>query len=198
MALDINVIVETCKRILSAGQGDGQANPWNRPELDLGAMRATACQQLAARIAMDPTRRSLMQQNYSCALDGAGTADPLSGIGSITSDTDIYWDSIPYGNVQDADNNTLVYIPNLMDFYRPASTAFGYYTLVNQSLRTRAIGVSVSSAADVVGVNGPIVITASYITTDLTYWPDQLFDDFVNEMLYIAQTKLATLNAGTN
>ena len=195
MALNINEIVETVKRILSAGAGDGQANPWNRPELDLGAMRGTACQRLAARIAKDSVRRSLMQQNYVCALDGSGIADPLSEVGTITGDTDIYWDSIPWGNVQDLDNNSLVYLPSLYDFYRPASTAFGYYTLVNQRLRTRAIGVGVTSAADVVGVNGPVTVTASYVTTDLSFWDAQFFDDMVQEILHIAQTKLAELNA---
>jgi len=198
MALDINQIVETCKRILSAGQGDGQANPWNRPELDLGAMRATACQQVTAKITQDPHRRALLQQDYVCTLDASGIADPLSQTGSITGDTDIYWNSIPLGNVQDAFGNTLVYIPHLLDFYRPASVAFGYYTLQDQKLRTRAIGVAVNSAADVVGAGSPITITANFENTDLTYWPAQLFDDLVKEICQIAQVKYANLDARAN
>lgn len=190
MAINYDDLIETARRVLLANTPPSQI-PQPNLEVDLAAIKNTACQALAARIAKDPDRFYLLQQDYSVALDGAGVGDLLTATGSVTSAADLYVDSIHRGNVQDADNNALVYIPNLFDFYRPAATAFAYYTLQDRKIRTRALNIAVNSALDVVGVNGPVVITANFVTTNLTYWPDQLFDDLVATIVNIAQTKLA-------
>jgi hypothetical protein len=190
MAINFDVLIETARRVLLANTPPSQI-PQGNLEIDLAAIKDTACQVLAARIAKDPGRFYLLQQDYSVALDGSGVGDFLTATGSITGDADIYADSIPMGNVQDAYNNSLIYIPHLFDFYRPASTQFAYYTLQDRRIRTRAIATAVQSAADIVGVVGPLTITASFISTDLTYWPDQFFDDLVATIVNIAQTKLA-------
>lgn len=190
MAINYDDLIETARRVLLANTPPSQI-PQGNLEIDLAALKNTACQVLAAKIADDPDRFYLLQQDYSVALDGSGVGDILTATGSVTSAADIYADSIPKGNVQDAYNNSLVYMPLLFDFYRPASTQFAYYTLQDRKIRTRAIATAVQSAADIVGVVGPLTITANFVTTNLTYWPDQLFDDMVATIVNIAQAKLA-------
>lgn len=197
MAINYDDLIETARRVLVANTSPG-AIPQANLEVDLAAIKDTACQQLAAKVATDPERFYLLQQDYSVTLDGSGVGDILAATGSITGDADIYANSIQRGNVQDADNNSLVYMPHLFDFYRSASTAFAYYTLQDRKIRTRALGVSVQSAADVVSVNGPVTITANFVTTDLTFWPDQFYDDLVAEIVQIALTKLSAVNADRN
>jgi len=169
MAINYDDLIETARRVLLANTPPSQI-PQGNLEIDLAALKNTACQVLAAKIADDPDRLYLLQQDYSVALDGSGVGDILTATGAITGGADLYADSIPKGNVQDAYNNSLVYMPLLFDFYRPASTQFAYYTLQDRAIRTRAIAVAVQSAADIVGAIGPLTITANYVTTNLTYW----------------------------
>lgn len=188
MAIDYDQLIEVVKRTL--GAGNASPDVWAQSEIDLAALKNIATERLAGRVAMDRDRRGLLQQDYSVTLDANGVGDPLTAIGSVTGGTDIIWGSIPLGNVQDADNNSLVLIPHLPDFYRPASIALAYYCLVDRKIRTRALSVAVNNAADIVTVNGPITVTANFETSDLTFWPGELFNDLAQEIVSIALTKM--------
>ena len=186
MPITTDELVERAKRLVEAG---ASPSVWARAELDLTACITLAVQECSQDNALNPEMRALLMQTYSVALNSSAFGDLLAATGSTTGGTDIFWNTVAYGVVQDADGNELVYLPNLWDFYRPQSTLFGYYTLANRGIYARAVGSQVNTPSDVVAPTGPLTVTACFAPGSLTYWPNQLNDDLVRKLAHIVLSK---------
>lgn len=194
--MSFDELVELAKRRLSAGSAPPRV--WSDAELGLAACVHTASSELSLEVMRDSARRALLQQDYPVSLDPVtNEGDLLAAIGSITTLAgEIILEGVDYGIVQDADGNILVLIPQYPDFFRPQAMAFAYYTRKNKGkILTRAKGKQVYSPADVLPVNGPLVITASYTPALVTGWPPELTDDLVSKTVAIALRKPIPANA---
>jgi len=173
--MTFNDLTERAKRTLSAG--DAQARVWVESEFELAACAFQAIGELSTKVMNDPSLRTLLQQNYLITLDGSGEGDLLSAVGSITLNAgEIQQEGIYIGRVTDADGNNLVPIFNYQQFLGPLPTQFAYYCLKNRVIATRAIGIPVSIPDDIVGVNGPLRVTASFAPQEVDDFPPELQD----------------------
>jgi hypothetical protein len=181
-------LVERAKRQLNAGQGQPRA--WPESEIDLAACAKQALASLARQVMADEARRTLLQQTYSVSLDGAGVGSPLAASGSVTGLTgEILMEGIWYGSVIDASNNVLAPIIHYADFLRPQPLAYAYYCLKDRKILTRAKNVPVNGPADIVGVTGPLTITASFEPAKVENVPSELENDLVNALCDIVARK---------
>lgn len=173
-----NQLTQYTKRRLTAQPG---GEVWADREMEIWGAVPTAIHELSVKVMMDPARRTLLQQIYTVALDGAGVGDLLAAAGSITAVAgEILQPGIPLGVVLDADSNRLVQIPHKDQFYSPAPTVFGYYCLADYGkILTRAINAQVNNPLDIISVNGPLTITASYAPAAVDNVPAEIQDDLV-------------------
>lgn len=160
-------------------------------ELDIAAAIPTAIHEMSIKVMRDAHLRPLLQQSYSVALDGSGIGNLLTATGSLTTNAgEILQEGVPMGLVRDAENNDLVWIPNLADFYRPAPTVFGYYTLVAQRIYTRAISAQVNSIADIVSAPTPLTVIASFAPAEVADVPEEIEDDLVGHVVEVVLRKI--------
>lgn len=181
-------LLERAKRLASTAAPS--PNLWDNAEIDLASNVLIAVQELGDEVTADFLRRTLLQQDYTVTLNSAGVGDPLAAVGSITGVAgEIIQESIRYGVVLDAENNILQPILHYSDFLRPQPTVYGYYTLVDRKIYTRAINVPVTTPADITSAPGPLTITASFVPTSVTNVPSQLEDDLVKKLVAVSIRK---------
>ena len=191
MAITLDELVERAKRLAGAGVSP---DIWAKAELDLAACVPIATHECAEDIMRDPAKNGYLQQDYSVAVNGSGVGTILTATGGVTSSADILVDSIPHGRVKDADGNVLVYYPHKDSFYSPLPTIFGYYCLAGRSILTRAIAAQCTTEADVQPAATPLTVTATFVPSSLTYWPDQLGDDLAKKLVTVVMRKFEEKN----
>jgi len=190
-------LIERAKRQLNAGQP--QPHVWPKSEIDLGACILQAVGDLSDRVMRDDALRTLLQQNYEVALDGAGEGDLLATAGSITTNTgEVLQAGVYIGAVFDADGNKLVPVAHYSDFVSPLPNVFGRYCLRDRKIATCAIGVMVNKPADIQSVAGPLTITASFAPNEVDDFPPELHDMLVQTLVNIVATKVMPANADPN
>jgi hypothetical protein len=163
---------------------------WPSSEIEIAASVPDALHELSMAVMADPARRPWLTQDFAVTLDAAGEGDLLTAVGSITGETgEIILDGIWYGVVLDADSNILVPLMHYADFLKPQPTVFSYYTLKDQIIATRAINTAVNGPLDIVGVSGPLTITASFTPINVTDLPLSLEDDAVRHLVLVLQRK---------
>ncbi len=180
--MTFNELVERAKRQL------------NMPNLEVNfaACVMQASGRLAQRVMRDDALRPLLQQVYSVTLSAAGEGDLLTTTGSITGNAgEILIDGIRFGVVIDADGNILQPLLHYHDFLRPQATQYAYYNLKDRKILTRAIDQQVNAPSDIVGVNGPLSITASFDPQEVDDYPAELEDHLVQELCDIAANATA-------
>lgn len=185
MTFDDFVISAT--RRLNAGSPQ---NGWEDSALDIATCVQAAIHALAKDVMLDNEKRGLLQQTYSVTISGS-TGDLLSPTGSVTATAaEILPDGIYYGVLIDADGDVLQPLKTLNAFYHPQSLVYSYYHVgPNMTLYTRSKQAQVNIPADVVGVNGPVSVVASYAPQDPADIPHSLEDDLVEYICRIAMTK---------
>lgn len=162
-------------------------------EINLAACVMQASGRLARKVMRDDALRPLLQQVYSVTLSAAGEGDLLAATGSITGNAgEILIDGIRLGVVVDADGNILQPLLHYHDFLRPQATQYAYYNLKDRKILTRAIDQQVNVPSDVVGVNGPLSITASFDPQEVTDYPAELEDHLVQELCDVVMPANAT------
>jgi hypothetical protein len=187
-------LIERAKRQLNAGQP--QPHVWPGSEIDIGACVLQAVGELSDRVMRDNALRTLLQQDYIVTLDGAGEGDLLATTGSITANTgEALQEGVYIGVVRDADNNVLVPLAHYSDFLRPQPTVYAYYCLKDRKIATRAIGVAVNTPADIVSVNGPLTVTASFAPNEVDDFPLELHDQLVQTLVNLVSAKVMPANA---
>lgn len=187
-------LIDRTKRQLNAGQD--QPRNWAENEIELAASVLQAIGELSHRVMRDSSLRPLLQQLYAVSLSPAGEGDLLLATGSITGNAgEILMEGIHLGVVRDADNNILVPLVHYSDFLRPLPTVYGYYCLKDRVIATRAIGVAVSSPADIQSVNSPLTITASFSPREVDDFPPELHDLLVFALCDVVTRKTSLQNA---
>lgn len=184
-----NDLIERAKRRLGAVAAS---------EIDLAACVNDALHELSGAVMMDNMRRAWMQQDYEIALDSNGeSTDLLTALGSVTGEAgEIMIEGIHYGLVKDADGNVLKPLFHYNDFISPQDWPGGFYFLKNSVIATRAAGLSVNGPADIVGVTGPLTITASFTPVNVTDIRPELEDNAVSHLVEVVMRKLpANANA---
>lgn len=180
-------LVEYVTRRLQAA---APTNEWPKNRLNIAAAIPAAIHELAMEVMRDDARRSLLQQDYSVSLNGAGVGDLLAATGSVTSAAgEVLLGGVHLGSVRDADGNLLVNIPQYRDFQRPQPTIFAYYCLVDRKIYTRAINTPVLSPSDIVGVSGPLTVTASFAPASVANVPTEIEDDLVARVVEVLLRK---------
>ena len=187
-------LIERAKRQLNAGQP--QPHIWPDSEIEIAATIHQATNDVAYAVMMDDSRRTLLQQQFSVSLSGAGEGDLLAATGSVTGNTgEILVEGVRYGVVKDNDNNILRHILHYLDFLGPYPPVYAYYNIRNRAtIATRAISVPVNGPADIQSVNGPLIITANYEPRDVDDFPPELEVDVVDAL---CQRVLTKINAQT-
>lgn len=182
-----NELTQYAKRRLAALP---QSSGWPLQEIAIASCIPTAIHELANRVMHDDAQRGLLQQDYTVALNPFGMGDLLAAVGSITSLAgEILQEGVYLGVVLDGDNNILCPLRHYLDFLRPQPVVYGYYTLSDKSIRTRAINMQVNVPLDVVGATSPLTITASYAPTNVTDVPPELTDDLVGCVVEVVLRK---------
>ncbi|MCI0748167.1 MAG: hypothetical protein L0Y58_22400 [Verrucomicrobia subdivision 3 bacterium] len=190
--MTLNELVQYTKRRL-VGVPGGEV--WADREIEIAATIPAALQELGAQVLRDRHRRNLLQQSYSVALDSAGIGNLLTAIGGITGTAgEILQDGVALGVVRDAENNVLVWLPNYDDFLRPASIAFGYYTLVAARIYTRAVGVAVTPSLDIAPAATPLTVFSSYAPAAVSGVPKELEDDTISILTEILMRQVSPIN----
>jgi hypothetical protein len=185
-------LIELAKRRLSVAAP--ASLPWLDDDLNIAAAVAAASHELSEAVMLD-RRRPYLQQDYTVTLDGAGSASLLAVTGQTTSAADMLIESIPLGHVRDAYGEELIHLPHYFDFLSPQPIAFSYYTIVGQRIRTRAKGQQVRSVNDVVGVLGPLTVTASFSPITVPAWPATLEDDLTTQLVTVVLRKVKDASA---
>lgn len=176
-------LIERAKRQLSLGP---------EAEIELGACVMQALSVLGHDVMRSDELRGWLQQTYPVTLV-SGVGDLLTAVGSVSGNAgEILIEGIRYGVVKDADNNVLQPLLHYFDFLRPQSTVYAYYAVVGRSIHTRAIGVAVTGPADIVGVTGPLSITANFTPTDVGDVPPELEERLVHNLVRIFSLKTYT------
>ncbi len=180
-------LIQYAKRRLAALP---ESSGWPLQEIAIGSCIPAAIHELSYAVMCDDAKRNLLQQDYTVALDGAGVGDLLSAVGSVTGLAgEILQEGVYIGVVLDADNNLLCPLKHYRDFLSPQPTIYGYYNLSDKSIRTRAINLQVTTPLDIVGVTGPLIVTASYAPTNVTDIPVELTDDLVGYLVQVVLRK---------
>lgn len=189
--MNVNELLERAKRQLNAGQPDPHV--WPESEIDLAACVMQAISAMAHDVMRSDGLRGWLQQKYPVALDASGVGDLLAAVGDITGVAgEILIEGIRYGAVVDADNNILQPLAHYAQFIAPQSTVFAYYTLKDRKIHTRAINIPVNSPADIQGVTGPLIITASFAPQSVTHVPPELEENLVHSLVRIVALKTYT------
>jgi hypothetical protein len=190
-----NELIERARRQLNAGQP--QPHTWLESEIDIAACVMQARNVLAYKVMRDPSRRGLLQQEYTVTLDANGEGDLLTDVGSVSGVAgELLIEGVRLGVVIDTDGNIVYPILNYADFLRPQSVHFPHYTIKDgATILTRAKDTQVTGPLEIVGVNGPLTITASYEPESVEDWPPELEADLVIELVNIVAAKLTDANA---
>lgn len=173
-------LVERARRQLAA---------WPDSEIDLGACVLQAKSNVAHVVMRDDSRRSLLQQDYSVALNASGVGDLLAATGAIAGE--ILMEGIEFGAVIDADGNILQLLIHYHDFIRPQDTNYAYCCRKGRNMHTRAINAQVNRPNEIQGVTGPITITANFEPTSVDDFPSELEPDLVDALCSV----IASTNA---
>lgn len=181
----------TRRAIMVLAAGQPSPNPVLEQEAEIAALIPQALQTLADEVAKDSNRAGLLMQDYAVTLV-SGVGEPLIETGTITTNTDILYWSIPYNVVRDTMTNfRLVYIPNKEQFEGYLMPGYWYYTLANQKILTRSATSGDYFNSDRYDVQGPLTVTANFVprTADL---PITLENDAVDLLVKIATMKVQT------
>ena len=90
----------TRRAIMVLAAGQPSPNPVLEQEAEIAALIPQALQTLADEVAKDSNRAGLLMQDYAVTLV-SGVGEPLIETGTITTNTDILYWSIPYNVVRD-------------------------------------------------------------------------------------------------
>lgn len=179
----------TRRAIMVLAAGQPSPAPVLEQEAELAALIPQALQSLADEVAKDVNRAPLLMQDYTVNLT-SGVGDVLTQTGSITSNADILYWSIPYNVVRDTLTNLrLVYIPNKEQFEGYLMPGYWYYTLANQKIYTRSATSGDYFYSDRYDVQGPLTVTANFIPTTADI-PATLENDAVDLLVKIATIKI--------
>ena len=181
---------ELARRALALLAGGDPNSPWFYQEAEAGLAIPYAMHELAQEIAEDYLRRGLLQQDYSVTIS-AGIGNPLTATGAITSAADILYETIPWGQVKDADNNRLVYGQHKTDFERYLPPGFKYFALINQRIYARSASTG-TYETDLGDVSTPLTVTANFVPT-VSSVPVELEDDAVRTLARVLVVKLPDL-----
>lgn len=188
-------LTEKAIRQLNAGQPE--PHTWPDSAIDVAGCVAQASSIVAHMAMRDDSLRSLLQQEYSITLDGAGEGDLSAATGSITGLAgEILIDGSKFGAVIDAAFNVLQPLDHFADFIRPQPPQFGYYCIKDKAtILTRAIASQVNMPNEIIGATGPLTITASYTPSLVTGFPPELEAVLVQTLVDLVVTKVTSTNA---
>lgn len=170
--------------LLAAGAPN---SPWLSMEVEAGLAQGQALQELGNSVAFDPEKFGLLQQEYPITLSSStGAGNLAAAVGALTGLADVVWGSVQWGHVKDtATLQTLLYVPNRMDFERYQLPGQLYFTTYQGGIYTRTANSDYDN--DKSGVQGPLNVLANYYPSvgNLSTLPQQLETDAV---LYLART----------
>ncbi len=170
--------------LLAAGDPN---SPWLSMEVEAGLAQGQALQELGVDTANDPEGFGLLQQEYTVTLStSTGAGNLASAVGNLTGLADMVWASVQWGHVRDtATSQTLLYVPNRMNFERYQLPGQLYFTTYQSGIYTRTANGDYDS--DKNGVQGPLNVLANYYPSigSLSTLPQELES---NAVRYLART----------
>lgn len=159
---------ELILRAAEALGASAEQNPWFAKQATIHLAVNYAMHELALRVSRDPHKRHHLQHAYAVTV--------TSGSVDLTNTTDVpdaatygapLTEAMCYSTLIDSQQNRYTYLPRYHDFLLPQPAAFGYYTLVGQTMKTKQIASGDTAASESFTLTGSFVPTVAQLRGEI-------------------------------